>query len=487
MITIYAAMLVILGFLLAALLLIVLLPAYRRRIERFTSERLKRALPLTEAEIRADKDRIRAEYAIEVHNLEMQLEEAALAAARQSVEINRREAKVHELEEAIDAQKTNVNAHENARRVLEQAIMDRLPKVEQRLTEARRLLVQRDREIAALTETSNTQTEALKEATQINVQQADELHRVKAALETRAARNRETLGDPRFDGEVALRTEIEALRSKTREQAAMIERLHGGVGSEAEYRPPAGEEEMVERLKGQLAKAEAELNAIRAGESSDTVGRADDGDKVRDLQSQLGAQNAEIVKLKAAITAYEEAPGGTQIGRDSGIAAKAEISRLQAEVEDQRRTIQALKAEIAGNNERLARQSQHFRDEMRRLGSGVVTAPGTGEKGRSPAEAARRSLAERITQPRVPRLEAGNGQGGGAVESPRDGRQVGFLKALSGGIVADDEAAKSAASGSSPEATPVASGKKDKDGESASGASRRRPRLLERISNIDKS
>jgi hypothetical protein len=114
--------------------------------------------------------------------------------------------------------------------VLEQTIMDRLPKVEHRLAEARKLLFQRDREIVTLSQGSDKQARALEEATQINAQQSDEVHRLKAALNTRAARNREGLGDPRFDGEVALRTEIESLRTKTRDQAALNARRTGGGG-----------------------------------------------------------------------------------------------------------------------------------------------------------------------------------------------------------------------------------------------------------------
>ena len=150
MITLYAAMLVTLGFLIAALIVVVLLPAYRHRIERFTTEVLKRTLPLTEAEIRADKDRLRADFAMELHKLETKVEAAGMSAARQSVEINRRDAKIQELTEAIADQKMSVDEHENARRVLEQAILDRLPKVEQRLAETRKLLATRDREIREL-------------------------------------------------------------------------------------------------------------------------------------------------------------------------------------------------------------------------------------------------------------------------------------------------------------------------------------------------
>lgn len=197
MITVYNAMLVVLGTLLAALAVLLLLPAYRRRVERFTTERIKRALPLTESEIRADKDRIRAEYATEIHKLEMKLEDAALAGARQSVEINRRDAQISELENLLQSQKTNVEEHQNARRVLEQTILDRLPKVEARLGEARRMLLQRDGEIASLVQTGARQTEALEQASQINVQLTQEAQRLRAALNTRAARNREAIGDPR--------------------------------------------------------------------------------------------------------------------------------------------------------------------------------------------------------------------------------------------------------------------------------------------------
>jgi hypothetical protein len=57
----------------------------------------------------------------------------------------------------------SVDEHENARRVLEQAILDRLPKVEQRLAETRKLLATRDREIRELFATSAKQASALEE------------------------------------------------------------------------------------------------------------------------------------------------------------------------------------------------------------------------------------------------------------------------------------------------------------------------------------
>ena len=139
-----------LGFLAAALLTVFLSPLYRRRVSRLTTEALKRSMPLTEAEIRADKDRLRAEFAIRIHKLETKLDEDTEMAARQMVDLNRRDAAISALEDEVSHQRTALEEHENARRVLEQTIMDRLPKVEHRLAEARKLLFQRDREIVDL-------------------------------------------------------------------------------------------------------------------------------------------------------------------------------------------------------------------------------------------------------------------------------------------------------------------------------------------------
>jgi chromosome segregation ATPase len=461
LITVYAAMHVILGFLLAAFLLLLLQPAYRRRIERFSTESIKRSLPLTEAEINADKDRIRAGFAIDVHKLEMKLEDSTLAAARQSVEINRRDAKIHDLEQSIDAHKLSVEEHENARRVLEQAILDRLPKVEQRLSEARKLLVQRDREIMLLTDTGAKQSEALEEATQINTQQRDELERVKIALETRAARNRETIGDPRFDGEVALRSEIEALRAKSRDQANMIDRLQknatAAADSEAASAMSAHERTTneIERLKSGLAKAEAKI--LTFDDNADDVRAALEA-QISELHSAAETNAAEMGKMMAALKAFADNASDPETGQaPATLSARVEISQLQAEVDEQRRIIESLRAEISGSNERLVRQSEHFRDELRRLSSAPHAAADYSSA--VDIEAPRRSLADRIAAPRVPQATDADS----ARETRTSSRAV--LKAVNGG--AGDAA-------------------NEEQGEEQAEVTIRRPRLLDRISGIDK-
>ncbi len=139
-----------------------LAPFYRRRAERLATEALKARMPLTQAEIAADKDRLRALYAIDIHRLEKKIEKSENTTAKQLVELNRRDAAISALEGEVMRLRTGLEEHENARRVLEQTITDRLPKVEFRLSEAKKLLLQRDREIANLTVTSASRPRPLK-------------------------------------------------------------------------------------------------------------------------------------------------------------------------------------------------------------------------------------------------------------------------------------------------------------------------------------
>ncbi len=493
-------MLVALGFLVATLLTLFLAPLYHRRAARLTTEKLKRSMPLTEAEIRADKDRLRAEYAIRIHKLELKVEEAADAAARQMVELNRRDATISALEGEVGQQRTVLEEHENARRVLEQTIMDRLPKVEHRLAEARKLLFQRDREIVGLSQSSEKQVVALEEATQINKQQTDEIHRLKAALNTRAARNREGLADPRFSGEVALRTEIESLRTKTRDQTALISRLQSMLVRLG----PAGAGEGKSDRSGKALSLNGEQGPSGVSKTSDTKkgdrpeGRrpalapvnndfAEDAESqtkiaadLRKLQSENRDQAGEISRLRAALKTYEFAEKDDRGIKDSKIALKARLSALQALSEEQVVTIQKLRAEAAAGNERLARQAAYFMDEMRRLGSGTVpaSAPARLSPGRD-KPTSKRSLVDRINDPRVsPRGQSSEADKlGAAAESTQDPQRVsGFLKALDGQSPVADQIARE------PESTP--------EGEAPSPAKSkpgRRARLLERITGLDKT
>ena len=458
-------MLVSLGFLIAALIVVVLLPAYKRRVERFTSEALKRTLPLTEEEIRADKDRLRADFAMELHRLEARLEDAALLAARQRVEVNRRDAKVQELSEAIADQKMSVEEHENARRVLEQAILDRLPKVEQRLLETRKLLATRDREIKALAATGAKQAAALEEASQLNKQREKEVAQLRTALDTRAVRNRDGVKGPAADTNVALRTELEALREKSREQASMIERLQASAQMASSSDDQNAE---IKRLMLALAKTEAELSGVKSSIGGEDAERMALEDRILDLQVASDAKSTELAKLRAALQTYEE--------RDrpaDDLAEKADRGAQQAEIEHQRHVIAELRAEIAVGQERLSRQALRFHEELRRVN------PGPADESSENSPQAKPSLAERISAPRNLRPAANDAENSG--EDAREARPGSYLRALNGKAT-NGSADVSEAGAAHPPPIPTAEADKNPKADSAA----RRPRLLERISGIDK-
>lgn len=128
-----------LGLLAAGLLVLVVAPAVWRRAARLTRTRIEASVPLTRAEINADKDRLRADFAISTRRLEVtqaQLNDKLIA---QSADLTRRQeqiaeltgtrdeltAKVAELEERIASLSTGLAENQSALAIARTAIEQR--------------------------------------------------------------------------------------------------------------------------------------------------------------------------------------------------------------------------------------------------------------------------------------------------------------------------------------------------------------------------
>lgn len=392
MLSIQTIMLVALGFLVATLLALLVAPMFWSRAVRLTTQRLKARLPLTEAEIKADKDRLRAEYAIRVHKLETKVEQAELVKARHLIDLNRRDAHISILEREVVSLRASLEENQNARRVLEQTVADRLPKVEQRLGEAKTLLFNRDREIAELTQSMRRQQMALEEATAINSQQTSEIDRLNTALTTRGARNRQQFADPRFEGELALRAEIEALRAKTREQAALVARMQSQL-----LRNPGS----AAAATGE-ALAEPPLALTPPLPAGPADGDARLQQQMRELEAINRDQAAEVSKLRAELDTLKGSSGEVTGLRDTKLALKARVKSAEAVAAQQAETIRRLRAEVAAANERLALQGVQYVEQMRRLGAGTAQTSGAAPQRRERGNG-RTPLAERVAMARVPR------------------------------------------------------------------------------------
>jgi chromosome segregation ATPase len=79
-----------LGFLAAGLLALVIVPLIHARAVRLTRRRLEAAAPLSVSEIQADKDQLRAEFAISTRRLEMSVEQLKDRTTGQLAEVGRK-------------------------------------------------------------------------------------------------------------------------------------------------------------------------------------------------------------------------------------------------------------------------------------------------------------------------------------------------------------------------------------------------------------
>src|SRR5436309_1532353 len=78
------------GFLIAGLLVIGFIPLVHARAERLTTRRLEALTPLSMAEIQAEKDQLRAEFAMSTRRLEMSVEQLKAKTTNQLAEIGKK-------------------------------------------------------------------------------------------------------------------------------------------------------------------------------------------------------------------------------------------------------------------------------------------------------------------------------------------------------------------------------------------------------------
>jgi len=178
---IQSVMLVALGFLIAGFVTLLFASAFWKRAIRLTTERIHNSMPVTLAEIEADKDQLRADFAIRIRQLEAELEKSERQIAKQKIEISRKEIELVQLRNEIEQTGRNLEEQKNANRIYEQTIITRLPKMEAQLAKAKELLGDRYQEINKLRTTINQQESKIGQAAAKEQLKQAELDRLKAA------------------------------------------------------------------------------------------------------------------------------------------------------------------------------------------------------------------------------------------------------------------------------------------------------------------
>lgn len=173
-----------LGFVLACLLALGLAAPLWNRAVRLTTRKLEATMPIALADIQADKDQLRAEFAIELRKVEVALEKAKEKAIRELIESNKRRVEIQMLQNELAGSKSQLQENENANRVLQQTIKRRLPDLDTRLKAAKKALVDLEAINTELRATVASQSEALKTARATLHNQRADIDRLRAALES---------------------------------------------------------------------------------------------------------------------------------------------------------------------------------------------------------------------------------------------------------------------------------------------------------------
>jgi hypothetical protein len=101
-------MLLATGFMAGCLLMIAFVPAIHNRAVRLTARHFQAKTPLSMFEMEAEKDLLRAEFAMALRRLEVIVEETKSRSVQQLSEIGRKTAEIHHLKTEIHRLKTEL-------------------------------------------------------------------------------------------------------------------------------------------------------------------------------------------------------------------------------------------------------------------------------------------------------------------------------------------------------------------------------------------
>jgi chromosome segregation ATPase len=323
----------VLGFLCAGFLALMVAPAIWRRAVALTRRRIEGSIPLTQTEIQADKDRIRAEYAMSTRRLEINVKALREKAAEQLVEINRgREALKGLAVERMDKNQalTELGAKNEALRQRE----GELQQLSERLKETERKLEKRALELEKLERmyddasfsSSSRQIELVARESEMQ-KLASDIALLRGQRKEADRRGQEIAAESK-----AARDALKAEKKRTAELDKKVERLLATL---------ADREDKLDRREKELTrmreKSKAEDSApalLLVGKGGETA-KSDDLDKAiakldsdrERLEARLTALARENKRLKADLTAL-----AASNPTDGSSALREQMNELAAEV-----------------------------------------------------------------------------------------------------------------------------------------------------------
>jgi chromosome segregation ATPase len=385
----------VLGLLSAGVFVLLVTPAIWRRAQRLSRARIEASVPMTLTEIQAEKDQLRAEFAMTSRRLEMNLEKLRLQSAEQTVEVH------HKREELA---RLNVD-HANTTRKLEASelrangLAESLAATEAKLTAATADLVEREKllaeRLAALDEmtaragrlqelTDEQKLELVARNTEI-ANLGDQLENARThhggltaerdGLATAIDEERTNLANERVRA-VALETQVARLEAERNKGVEELERRNAEIKAleaemaslrqtlEDERRRAAALESTGSRLAAERDVTAAELQR-RIGEIKSLDQEIASGRSEADvLTIEIATLKTDIARREAAAAEMREslnlrADDIARRGREAE-ALEAELVAARARSEALSSEIDALKAEVNRSGE----DSESLRSEL---------------------------------------------------------------------------------------------------------------------------
>ncbi|AUC98912.1 hypothetical protein [Bradyrhizobium sp. SK17] len=246
------------GFLISMLCGLMILPLVHNRAVRLTTRRMEAATPLSMAEIQADKDQLRAEFAMSARRLEMSVDQLKSKTTSQLAELGKKTDAINRMKIELGEKNAAIFALE----AREKAMKEQLHATEEEFT---------------------AKTELLRNAEQALTDKQSELGKINAALNDRSM-----TADSRQIELVAVRTQVEELKTRVgdaaKEFAATEARLtHERNQSETATRDLTDARGRVENLSQRVTDLDRQLIAqVKEAEML--------GNRVTDLETRLATQ-----------------------------------------------------------------------------------------------------------------------------------------------------------------------------------------------------
>jgi chromosome segregation ATPase len=246
------------GFLVSMLFGLMILPLVHNRAVRLTTRRMEAATPLSMAEIQADKDQLRAEFAMSARRLEMSVDQLRSKTTSQLAELGKKTDAINRMKLELGEKNAAIFALE----AREKAIKEQLRTTEEEFT---------------------AKTQALRSAEQALTDKHSELARINAELSDRSM-----MADSRQVELVTVRTQIEALQNRVgdaeKEFAATQARLEKQrAESDVATRELTEARGRVENLSQRVTDLDRQL-IIQVKEAEML------GNRINDLEARLATQ-----------------------------------------------------------------------------------------------------------------------------------------------------------------------------------------------------